>query len=157
MGGVGCWEVRIHLWSTPLSPHSHPLKKNSPPSLRPWAPSTPSPPQPPQPQQQQGVRYGSCIRTQEKSFTHFIFALEVFCSPHSEKVSSRLSGSLVAFLVLNLNTPREVAALVFSLCIFGSVFPLADLCLGAAKIKRAFWCRPGCLCKWRNAAQSSAP
>lgn len=63
----------------------------------------------------------------------------------------------IAVLVLNLNAPRVVAVLVFSLCIFGSVFPLADLCLGAAKIKRAFWCRPGCLCKWRNAVQSSAP
>lgn len=26
MGGVQCWKVRIHLWSTLLSPHSHPLK-----------------------------------------------------------------------------------------------------------------------------------
>lgn len=91
-------------------------------------------------------------------FSFQFLSLSAPPSPRFRKCIFPTQQLLLAVVVLNLNTPHVVAAaLVFSLCIFGSVFPLADLCLGAAKIKRAFWCRPGCLCKCRNAAQSSAP
>lgn len=100
----------------------------------------------------------SCVESQAKHITNrtLTFLVLFHMIPFRKYICPTQQLS-VAILVLNLHTPHVVAALVFSLCIFGSVFPLADLCLGAAKIKRAFWCRPGCLCKCRNAVPSSAP
>lgn len=155
---IGRGGVRIHLWSTPLlsPPPTIPLKKQTP-SLPSWAPS--SPPQPHGQQHSELGEGGPILQISRKAHRTLHLAVEFLLSQNSAFITGIFPTQQPSadVLVLKLYAPHAVAALVFSLCISGSVFPLADLCLGAAKIKRAFWCRPGCLSKWRNAAQSSAP
>lgn len=123
-----------------------PQKNNSSPCLQPWAPCTPRQP-----------TSLHLISTKAHRTFNFCFEFPLFKIVSRAKQFEKLIPSVVGIFLLNLPASQAVAALVFPLLFYGSVFPLADLCLGAANIKRAFWCRPGCLHKCRNAGHTSTP
>lgn len=148
-----CWKVRIHLWSTLLSPHSHPLKITVPLVCD----RGPLPPPAPAAALEQQHRILHLISTKAHHIFNFCFKLFLRLSS-SKAIYLRYSAALRRPLTTkSLPSTSSSCPCVFSVHFFGSVFPLADLCLGAAKIKRAFWCRPGCLRKCRNAVQTSTP
>lgn len=158
----GCWwwwwwwvSWRLEYTGQPPSPFPHYKNTRCPPS--PGSQHGPLHPQPPllEPQQRD-IGEGSCVGYQRRMKKQ-LKQLNVFkpfsccccCSAEETLGSPRLPAEGLSAK----SQPADcvAAAPVFSLCIFESVFPLADLCLGAAKIKRAFWWRPGCLRKCRNA------
>lgn len=142
MGGVQCWEVRIHLWSTPLSPHSHPLKITVPLVCD----RGPHPPPAPAAALERQHRLLHLISTKAHYIFNFCFEFPpiqlVWPAKRFKKVVRSMLSSCLQSSSCQISTSRSCSC-VFSVHFLGLFFHSLIYAWGQLKLREHFGAAQG--------------